>query len=579
MNTSILKSSLATLCAVSFLATAAHAGEVPAQPINLILNKAVKGVVPDPDPQVIGQFGPNILFAANTGPKTRKLFFKRVTYIARTGATVSIDPSEIGTKKFPLKSGPAVKGAIDEYVYGEDNSSLGVAFFHERGKGIYRATENRDKGKVQFLKKTDTDPTGTDPEKMASGLSLLDWVGRYTDSNSNKRYLFPYLIFAAPDKKHGKELWLSDGSAGGTKFFADLDSSTSQVPNPKKPGKFLTVPNGSNILPASAYFPDLAESYGGSAYFSAKSGLADDGAGGTYQGYNVFRVDSVPDAPKKQPRVVFEKIFPAFELITQPTKLNATSDAVFFNLPTNLSNGVEELWAYEPQYPDFGPYPVTSGATFVPQNNEFKPGFQFGQYLGQFLSGVDGVNGREPFHASVFVGNGDAAVHSLGNINPVGSSNPRLFTTIGIGVFFVANPGTGEHLYRSDGNPSGLEDLGAFNNIRDITGVTGQDANGSTNGDDVYFVADNAQGVPVLWKTFTVESGVNTMDSLPTKVTTSGGFEVKNPANLHKLKGNGIYYLFFVCDGTGTEYETVALPKNVTRPAGRQVWYTGNFLF
>src|SRR6185369_16114907 len=136
-----------------------QAEDIAPQPINLIINKAPRGgTIPDPEPILIGEFGYNMLFSAKVSDKVRKLFFKPMRHTVG-GIDLFIRPFEVGTKKFPLKPSRVVKGEIDNYVYEEmsTNDSRGVAFFHEKGNGIYRAQSNGKSAAVLFLKKTDTD--------------------------------------------------------------------------------------------------------------------------------------------------------------------------------------------------------------------------------------------------------------------------------------------------------------------------------------------------------------------------------------------------------------------------------------
>lgn len=580
MNIRVLTTSIAAACVFTAITPSALALDpVSPQPINLIINKAPRnGTIPDPDPVIIGEFGYNIIFTAKVSATVRKLFFKSITHPNRfTGIDLALRPTEIGSKKFPLKVGKVVKGEIDNYVYEEDNSSdsNGVAFFHEKGNGIYRASSTPfGAPKMVFLKKTDTDKTGVNPEQMASGLSILDWDGKFPTEviNGKKNYQFPYLLFAAPDKKKGKELWLSDGTAAGTKVFMDINQTTTPVMNPKT-HKTVQVPNGSNISPISTYFGDLgaSSSFGGSAYFSAYNGT----------GYDVYRVDSIENAAKKQPRVVVNTIFQrlgGFTFSVQPTRLAATPNGVFFTAPYNAVSGPEEIWGY---FPGDGSSSVeyynaafTAGA-LAPQNNEFRSGFAFGSYLGYFFSGVQGNDGREPLEAEFDV-NGNIVFSRLGNLAAAAaSSNPRDITEFGNTAIFVANPGNGEHLYTSNGNPDSAIDLGQFNNIHEITPVWARNSSNDVNGTRTYFVADDNTGTPVLWE-FAFDDFES--PSTPIQVMTAQNHPVKNPTSLHKLVGNGFNYLFFSCDGVGTEYEFITPAKGAPFPAQHQVWYMGRYL-
>jgi|GEM_PF-5296880 len=566
MNTRVSNGLVAACSFVVLTAnTLADSADFPARPINFIVNKAPRGgTIPDPDPVIIGEFGNNIIFTAKVSDKVRKIFYKSVLRKDKFLGEANLHYDDIALKQYPIKASKVVKGEIDNYCYEEDttNFSNGVAFFHEKGNGIYRASSTSKSSKILFLKKTDTDKTGVDPEQMASGLSILDWEGKFPRSvfSSNaKDYQFPYLLFAAPDKKKGKELFLSDGTAAGTKVFQDINQTFTPTMNPKT-HKTVQVPNGSDISPISTFFGDLGNpgSGGGVSYFSAYNGTD----------YHIYRVDSVQDAPKKQPKVVMTDLF---EIVVKPSQLSATPLGVFWAAPTAASNS-EELWGYDPSTNTVDVLSTNDG-TLLPQNAEFRSGFQHGDYNGFFFSGVLGAGGREPLVAGFSTGTG--FISSLGEVAAAGASaNPRNFTQVGHSVFFVANPGNGEHLYRSNATPGDHFDLGQFNNIRDITSIVDLFDDGTESGKLCYFVADNNAGTPVLWRTSIEPSD----DPTPVQVLTGNGFPVKNPTSLQRLIGNGIYYLFFVCDGVGTEFENIVPTKGSPFPAQHQVWCTGRVL-
>ncbi|MEL6133064.1 MAG: hypothetical protein AAFR59_06825, partial [Bacteroidota bacterium] len=66
------------------------------------------------------------------------------------------------------------------------------------------------------------------------------------------------------------------------------------------------------------------------------------------------------------------------------------------------------------------------------------------------FSAMDGTGDREPWITD------GSTTQMLSNINPSGSSNPRLFTPAGDGFVFVANDGTNDLLYYTDGNPGSI---------------------------------------------------------------------------------------------------------------------------
>ncbi len=551
--------------------TGAFAQEAPARPINLIINPKGNTGATDPSPQIIGHVGNYLFFTASPNGKTRKIYAKAVVH-TKGGIDLVLRPEEIATKKYPLKPGPVAKGDVDNYVaeYDFTDDAKSVGFFHEKGKGLWRIASHPF-GAV-FLKKTDTDPTGQDADQMLSDVCIIDEVGQYPEGN-RKQNLFPLAIFAAPNKKVGKELWVTNGTPGGTKVLDDIDTNSTG-------SKKTFVAEGSFPEGMSAYFPELSASYGGRAYFTAYNGT----------GYDLYEAVSNPNAGKHDPRITISGLFERtaafqFSLLVRPTGVTATPQGVFFVLPiTGEPNG--EVWGYTPSDPTTGPYLVggvdTNPGDLSPENMQFYRYCHFGDNQGYSFSGTDATYGREPYVAGNFAG---AYISSLGDINAhgSGSSNPRNFTQADNTTFFVADPGdgNGEHLYRTNGTPDGYQDLGAFANIRDITPAVERFSNGDGNGGRVYFVADDPtnNNTPTLWQTVTYEDQVSSPNDseTPVRVLTAGFHPILNPTHLSRLVTNGIAYLFFVCDGAGTEYETTTYKSNTSFEIGHQVWYVGEY--
>lgn len=497
------------------------------------------------NPQVVGTVGDSVLFTASKSAKARHLYAKKMTHKGG-GLDLIILPQDIENKKYKPKTLVGMKGDVDDFVELEPKSSPDIrqGFFHEKGKGLW--TTKGTGPSTHLVKKTDK--SSTDESLMMSELVLFDADGKFFDSSS-KRYKKPYLLFAAPTPKNGKELWLSDGTSGGTKFFRDLN-----------PG-----PGDSQIKNMSVYYPYLGESFGSKAFgtcFDAES-----------NSYFIFRFHRDQDSGGD----ITERYLGVGPL--EPTALTATPDGfVYFNLFT-LTSTTEEVWGLDV---DFQPTDSTTyfnisafdenPANIFPLEAIHYDGFQFGFDGNYYFSGL--VSGdREPYYAFAgFEGQDGSGVKRLGN-NPTASSNPRSFTVCGDFTYFVATASNGEHLYRTGGFTDDAEDLGQFTNIREITPVIDYlpGGGGQVNGDDVYFVADSGQTTGILYRCLTVDSTSN--DRFPTPAVTDNSNIVTGVQNLVPMLENGIFYLFFTTEGAGTEYEN--LPND--QPRGREVWYCGGY--
>jgi ELWxxDGT repeat protein len=492
------------------------------------------------NPNLVGTVGTTVLFQAESKPGKRQLFSKAMTRKVGGNPYVVILPEVIEDKKFKPKAVSKIKGEIDEFVEVAPKNfpNFRTGFFHEKGKGLWR-TNGTEKG-TKFLKKTDT--SATDPSGMLSELRQLDEVGRFP--SGGKKYKFPWLVFAAPTRSLGKELWITDGTAGGTKPLLDLN-----------PGA-----GDGAIKNLTSYYPDLAESFGGKVV-----GQCFDSAQGQYY---LFELTSTPDGPAALAER-YQAVGPG-----EPFSTTVTSDGNAYTLVPNGQGAFDlNVWNIDPDDDTEDYYLAYAGASFAPgapvRFREFYFGFQ-----GDFFCSLN-VGGGEPVR--IFGGKKTADVFNtlVGDLNlGAAGSNPRLFTAAGAYTYFVAHNGTSEHLYRSFGFSSDAEDLGAIQGITDIVPVIDYlpGGGGQTIGNQVYVVGNNAQGTPILYLARVVDG--TDPARLATPVLTAGGFQVTNPQDLTVMLENGIGYLFFTADGAGTEYST--LPGSAT-PRGREVWYCGDF--
>jgi ELWxxDGT repeat protein len=266
------------------------------------------------------------------------------------------------------------------------------------------------------------------------------------------------LYFAADDGVHGQELWVSDGTAGGTHMVLDIHPTGSSNP-------FNFVPFGTGIL------------------FSADDGThglelwkSDGTAGGT-----VLVKDVVPGAGFYNIR----------EIVPADTQ-------AFFN--ANDGTHGDELW-------------VTDGTTAGTQLvRDIQPGSDssFSFWLPSLLGAVgnraiffadDGVHGLEPWASD----GTEAGTVPLADVNPgSGSSMISLLVldhalTVGSRLYFRAfTDQDGAEVWTSDGTPAGTTKLKEINDQTSsfffFGGKLFGPALGALPGGKVLFQADDAGG-------------------------------------------------------------------------------------
>ncbi len=215
----------------------------------------------------------------------------------------------------------------------------------------------------------------------------------------------PAIFFAADDGTHGRELWISDGSAAGTHLVRDLavgpassiEASPTESFNSESGATMATFPTGIAVFAASDV-PGDEELWasGGGSFPSSTFRLADVHPGPT------------GSQPRQLTRVAQRIVFAADDGAHGRELWVATQD----NLTAML-------------LADISPGPASS----VPQHLT-----GFGGII--LFSADDGVNGREPWVT-------DGTPQGTRRLADIASgplpSSPYLFTTVGGDLFFAAS--------------------------------------------------------------------------------------------------------------------------------------------
>ncbi|MCP3142547.1 ELWxxDGT repeat protein [Pyxidicoccus xibeiensis] len=219
------------------------------------------------------------------------------------------------------------------------------------------------------------------------------------------------LFFTADDGRHGREVWVSDGTESGTRLVEDILPGVGTGEPPPAP-EFLTA-------------------VGRRVFFSADDGssgrepwVSDGTPGGT------FRVADVREGPEG----------------SIPVALTAVGDRLFFSANDGVAG--HELWVSD----------GTPGGTFLVA--DIRPGPESSEVQSMvahegrvFFTANDGVSGFE-----LWVSDGTAdGTRMVADIFPgSGGSFPESLTFLGDTLFFAATgTGTRGQLWRSDGTAAG----------------------------------------------------------------------------------------------------------------------------
>jgi ELWxxDGT repeat protein len=312
------------------------------------------------------------------------------------------------------------------------------------------------------------------------------------------------LFFRAFTVANGPELWISDGSEGGTAMVKDI--------NP-------TVGFGSS--------PSFIVGFGGKAYFSADDGSTGEElwvSDGTTGGTTMLK-DINPDGP------------------STPTHLTVVGSLLYF-LADDGTNG-RELWKSNGTADGtvlVADLVAGSGGSAIQSLTDFNGTLFFGNWTaaeGAELWTSDGTADGTVMLKDIRPG--------ADNALPAWPDPPELVVANGM-LFFGANDGTnGAELWVSNGTPSGtlmVEDLASFWAVEGPKGLT-------VAGNLLFFQADSSS-YRELHALNTTD--VVTMPNTPTG-TTSGNTETAytySTGGSTSVKGHDVQYRFIWGDGTNS---------------------------
>jgi len=326
------------------------------------------------------------------------------------------------------------------------------------------------------------------------------------------------LFFVANSAQFGTELFISDGTADGTRMIRDINAGSLGASNPN----YLVNVNG--VL-----------------YFSANDGVT---------GQELWKSDGTEAGTIKVADLY------AGELGSSPRHL-ANVDGVLYFAADRLEDGVE-LWKYDGLEAsavlvrDLSPGPAPSSPRDL---------FNFNGTL-MFVAN-DGIHGPELWRSDGTAA-GTTLVRDIHPGNALESGGPRSGMAIGNTFYFVANNGaTGYELWKSDGTTAGTVILADLNGSANSTPYHLTNFNGR-----LFFVASTYAHGEEIWS-YSDYPGASLLRNINPDIGSS------TPADL--IVANG--YLYFTArsntseeiwrsDGTrdGTvQVSNLALPIN-TRP-------------
>ncbi|MDH7911548.1 ELWxxDGT repeat protein [Winogradskyella sp. SYSU M77433] len=265
------------------------------------------------------------------------------------------------------------------------------------------------------------------------------------------------LIFVATDVDHGRELWISDGTEGGTQLLKDIRTGTASS-NPSQ----LTL-------------------YGNHVIFTAQT---------DEEGNEVWITDGTEAGT-----VILSDIRPgtASSFAFEFTEYN---NAIFFRA-NNGSEGTE-LWKTDG---------TTSGTVMVSDIRNGQSGSNptaFVVYNGLlYFRANDGFDpGQHGFELWVSDGT-DSGTSLFMDINPNGNSNPQTFYVFDNMLYFVADDGTnGIELWHTDGTMAGTQIVSDINPNGNSLPSYLYAAN-----NELFFTAYTQDSGRELWKTDGTEAG------------------------------------------------------------------------
>lgn len=349
------------------------------------------------------------------------------------------------------------------------------------------------------------------------------------------------LVFAADDGLFGPEMWISDGTAGGTEMLAVVQDRTSSLGGYVAKGNALFFHGRNAALGCELWTSDLTPGDAVVLTDLPDTSCPQDITATTSWVY--FRTSS--DAEGTEFRRVDDLALDAavFEMVVGPDS-GTVSETVALGADLYFvgDDGVtgDELWRITDAgvieridaIDDGGASPsedftsvsdlfpvgagslmfsasdgstgrelfrFTVGSTETTQVADLNPGGPSsdpGEFYRKSSGGVvyfaadDGSFGRE-----VWTVDGPGTTTRISDINGSGDADPEHFTSFGSDVLFFANDGTDVDLWSTDGT------LGGTTKVHDFTGLVAGDVEGTAAGaTQIWFVVEKSDGTDELWR-------------------------------------------------------------------------------
>jgi ELWxxDGT repeat protein len=415
-------------------------------------------------------FNNKVYFSANNGVNGRELWVSDGT----TGGTQLIKNINPGRNS-----------------YGAPRSSNPYGFIELNNKLYFTANDRVNGGELWVTNGTENGTKLVVDINPGSESSVYDYSNGLTEFNNK-------LLFSADDGVNGTELWVTDGTTGGTKLVKDIN-----------PGSFEGYYGGT--YPDSSY-PRYFTELNNKLLFSANDGV---------NGRELWVTDGTTGGTKLLKDIDAEGSYSS----SNPSDFTEFNNKLLFSADDGV-NGTE-LWVTDG---------TTGGTKLV---KDINPGSSEGYYGGTYpdssnpynftifnnkllFSADDGVNGRELWVTDGTTG----GTKLLKDINPGSSegyngetfpdsSYLNDFTIFNNKLYFSANDGeNGTELWVTDGTANGTQLVADIN-----PGSEGSDVGGLTVvGQELFFTANNGLTGRELFKlsfdNSTTITGTNGADNL-----------------------------------------------------------------
>ncbi|AXG72247.1 ELWxxDGT repeat protein [Kordia sp. SMS9] len=310
-------------------------------------------------------------------------------------------------------------------------------------------------------------------------------------------------ILTGENDVYGNELWSTDGTIGGTSFFADMNYSDSSFPS-----KFTDI--------------------NGNLFFRAR---------GVESGNQLFKSDGTVSGTQ-----LVKDINPGGNCIDDLSEMKEINGTLFFSA-INGVNGYE-LWKSDGtesgtvMVKDINPGSQSSMRNF----NDKQPFTVINDIL--YFYANDGVNGFELWRSD----GTDAGTFMIKDIHTGGASNhsyPRSFVVLNNTIYFIASDNTGTALWTTDGTEAGTLKIINLNDMRVLTAVNNKliivaETSGTTYGPHDLWVSDGTAAGTSHLQSF--GDGSDSSIQFTTTLNNDMYFVAKNPITGRKS--------FYKTDGT-----------------------------